>query len=340
MMTIKSQFRLKMTNSTEFVDLKFDNGLSSLGDEESSIPLDELSESGTSDPFQSEDEAELGTLNTIEDIDIKSKSESEEKPEVKEKQRVKRRKKAKKERPASKYRDLYFKEEDEFLCDACNAHYKSMHGVHTHLRNTVCGFGKKEGTQKKVQHTNHYTRVNDRLICDICGKVYNSLRGIYHHLANTACGKEERPEKPKTQPVEKTVRKEYMGFYQLNENSEYVCNTCQSAFKSHHGIRNHLIQKVCGFGQEEVKPNAKKCWSRYYHMDGESYVCSTCLRMFNNRTEVYRHLKITTGCIGDTSEPVTENMENKQKVAIKPVKVEVKPDFPPLSDTTLDIDLD
>ena len=93
----------------------------------------------------------------------KLKSETSEEPE-------KKRMNIKREPRVSKYQDFYIKEGTNFVCVACNAHYKSMHGIYCHLKITVCGFGQKEGIQKKVQRTNHYTRVNDRIICDIWGR--------------------------------------------------------------------------------------------------------------------------------------------------------------------------
>ena len=191
-----------------------------------------------------------------------------------------------------------------------------MHGIYCHLKITVCGFGQKEGIQKKVQHTNHYTRVNDRIICDICGKEYNSLRGIYHHLANSPCGKEERPEKPKTEHVERTVRKNYSSFYRLSVAGEFTCNGCQGVFKSLHGMHCHLNQKVCGFGQEEVT-SYKNNWSSFYHMDGEKTVCSACLRSFNNRNAIYRHLKTSAACLGDNPVSMAETVKYERRLKMK-----------------------
>ena len=363
-----------MSESVRFVDLNFSNGKEISGFDHS---LDELCDPGISGSIQTEDEADTGSISKKEGMEMKHKrkrkSESKLKSEMSEETENKRMN-IKREPRVSKYQDLYFKEGTDFVCIACNAHYKSMHGIYCHLKITVCGFGQKEGTQKKVQHTNHYTRVNDRIICDICGKEYNSLRGIYHHLANSPCGKEERPEKPKTEPVERTARKDYSSFYRLIEAGEFICNSCQGLFKSLHGMHSHLNQKVCGFGQEEVKTSYKNYWSSFYHMDEEKFVCSTCLRSFNNRTAIYRHLKTSVACLGDNPVTMAETVKYEQRVEIevKPdlspssniildmgdeavsvnkienlenededtVDVKVKPDNPPSSYTTLDIDLD
>ena len=331
-------------------------------DESSELPNDEVEEQVNLENFEeaevkieiNDDLEDLVNVENCEDVEVKKEpnTDVEKKVEVtdanhfqdaesKDSCKVKpgkKRRTSTNERSVSKYHDLYFKEGEEFLCDACNAHYKSLHGVQNHLKVTVCGFGQKEGIQKKVQHSNHYTRVNDRVVCDICLKEYNSLRGVHHHLANTACGKEERPEKPKTEPVEKTVRKDYTNLYSLNEESKYACNTCQSLFKSHHGIRCHLNQKVCGFGKEEVKTYVNRKWFSSYHMDGDNFVCSTCLRVFKHRQGIYRHLKRSAaGCFKENPVSATENVDNKPAV-----EIEVKPDLSltPSSNTILDIDLD
>ena len=330
-----------MSESVEFVDLKFSNGIEISGCDQS---LDELCESGIAGSIQTEDEADTGSIKMEDEGDNgstvkkeemgmnkrKRKSETKVKPETSELP-DKRRYILSKPR-VSKYQDLYYKEGIDFVCVACNLHYKSLHGIEFHLRTTVCGFGQKEETQKRVQHTNHYTRVNDKNICDICGKEYNSLCGIYHHLANTDCGKEERPEKPKIEPVERTVRKDYTSFYILNEAGEFTCNSCQVVYKSLHGMHNHLNQKVCGFGKEEVNTSSQKNkWFGLYHMDGEKFVCSSCLKSSNHRNAIYRHLKTSVACIGDNPVSVAETVKYEQRV-----EIEVKPDLPPSSNDTGD----
>ena len=282
-----------MSESAEFVDLQFSNGTETSGNEKSSILADNLSEPGKAS--QDEEEADPDPLvETETKEEVKGQLESTVKLETEEtiEKPGKKRRTSTNERSVSKYHDLYFKEGDDFLCDACNAHYKSLHGVQNHLRTTICGFGQKEGIQKG-KHKGLYRKENSEYVCCTCKSRYKSISGIYTHLNTMVCGHG-------TKKREETRNfKLDLGLYS-SEGSQFQCTGCMKRYNSLAGVHKHLeTHDECGLRTPQIEEQMKSVKKKpvptknfkvlYIKQDGQ-YICLACEAYYQSIRGIHHHL--------------------------------------------------
>ena len=129
------------------------------------------------------------------------------------------------------YLGLYSKEGKISVCNTCGSKYHSIHGIHTHLNKTKCGFGEKFKRSPKTNYTVLYSRKDDKLICNGCHVIYNSMHGMHYHLNSTKCGFGDK---------ERLAQKRsYQDFY-TKEGSVYTCNHCQYKIEYLQGMHRHL----------------------------------------------------------------------------------------------------
>ena len=285
-------------------------------DESSELPNDEVEEQVNLENFEeaevkieiNDDLEDLVNVENCEDVEVKKEpnTDVEKKVEVtdanhfqdaesKDSCKVKpgkKRRTSTNERSVSKYHDLYFKEGEEFLCDACNAHYKSLHGVQNHLRTTICGFGQKEGIQKG-KHKGLYRKENSEYVCCTCKSRYKSISGIYTHLNTMVCGHG-------TKKREETRNfKLDLGLYS-SEGSQFQCTGCMKRYNSLAGVHKHLeTNDECGLRTPQIeeqmksvkkKPVPTKNFKDLYIKEDGQFICLACEAYYQSIRGIHHHL--------------------------------------------------
>ena len=112
---------------------------------------------------------------------------------------------------------------------------------------------------------------------------------------------------------QQAVRGKNKGLYK-KENSEYVCCSCNSRYKSISGMNNHFNTMVCGFGTKTEK-KVKRSYLGLYSSEGSQFQCTGCMKKYNSIRGVHRHLETHDEC-GLRTIPLNDEMKSVKK---KPV---------------------
>ena len=77
------------------------------------------------------------------------------------------------------FKDLYIKQDERYICLACESYYQSVRGVHHHLINKPCGFG-EEKDKKSLKE--FYVKSAGKYSCSKCTSEFDHYVGIWRHL--------------------------------------------------------------------------------------------------------------------------------------------------------------
>lgn len=182
-------------------------------------------------------------------------------------------------------------------CNNCGKEYKSLRGIHYHLKTTKCGSGDKASTKSKkdcmpMMFSRGETGV---FICKKCKHKYKSLNGLRYHLKTLACELGETPSKQ--------LKTDWTSLYSKVDDI-FSCLQCSSIFGNLKPLHRHLKSSSCGDDAPKQKLNEdenanycrsdeKKNYLRLYSKDGDMFRCNGCNSLYQSLNGMHFHLKTT-----------------------------------------------